>query len=232
MISLSLRNLLFVLHAVPPERLQPHIPRGLELDIRETPAGPSAFVAIVSVESGAAFPYLLTGFRQVNFRAYVRHHKQPGVFFLRSWVSSRSAAAAMSLAIPTEHADIEVKLSAGEKPYRPYTLSARSGEHEVDFTAVEDEAAPIGPFESRDEAVAFFTHRLAGFTRTKDTVSIVRVSHPLMDPLTARIESAREDFWVEHGVLKPEEAMHPAAVFIQPEIKFEMNLPQKLPRES
>ncbi|MGH9482588.1 MAG: hypothetical protein ACRD1L_10920, partial [Terriglobales bacterium] len=72
-IGLNLRNLLYVIHLVAPERVAGLLPAGIELDLRDTPDGPRAFLATVTLESGAAFPYVLSGFRQVNYRIYVRH---------------------------------------------------------------------------------------------------------------------------------------------------------------
>ena len=44
-IGLKLRNLLYVIHTVPPERLQPHLPPGIELDLRDTPQVVGAWLA-------------------------------------------------------------------------------------------------------------------------------------------------------------------------------------------
>src|SRR5579884_787105 len=190
-IGLKLRNLLFVIHAVAPERVRRFLPAGLEPDVRETPDGPRAFLATVALESGAAFPYVLTGFRQVNYRIYVRHRGEPGVMFLRSWVSSRTAAAAMSLAIPTEPAAL------------PY-------------------------FATAEEGFDFLTHRLTGFATGRNGLSVVRVEHPHMHPLRARIEAKRADEWTAQGVLTPEEVRHPLLALIQPEVQFDMNLPERV----
>ena len=229
-IGLKLRNLLFVIHAVPPERVAHLLPAGIELDVRDTAEGPRAFLTTVTVEAGAAFPYVLTGFRQVNYRIYVRHNGEPGVVFLRSWVSSRAAAAAMSLAIATEHASVDLEINDKPKPYSRYAVQARSGDHHLELEARADESVGFAPFASRDEAVAFFTHRLNGFAAGEHPkgLSVIRVSHPHMHPIPARVLSMRADQWTESGILTPPEVQRPLLALIQPEIQFDMNLPERI----
>lgn len=229
-IGLKLRNLLFVIHAVPPERVAALLPPGVELDLRDTADGPRAFITTVAVEAGAAFPYILSGFRQVNYRIYVRHDDEPGAVFLRSWVSSRAAAAAMSLAVATEHASVEIAIDNQPGPFHHYSVQARSGDHHLDLEACADESISFAPFASRDEAVAFFTHRLNGFSAGAHPkgLSVIRVSHPPMNPLPARVLSMRADQWTDSGILTPEEVQKPLLALIQPEIQFDMNLPERI----
>lgn len=229
-IGLKLRNLLFVMHAVPPERVAHLLPASIELDVRDTAEGPRAFITTVTVEAGAAFPYVLTGFRQVNYRIYVRHNGEPGAVFLRSWVSSRAAAAAMSLAIATEHASVELRIDDKPKPYSRYVVQARSGDHHLELEARADEGVGFAPFASRDEAVAFFTHRLNGFAAGEHPkgLSVIRVSHPHMDPIPARVLSMQADQWTASGILTPAEVQRPLLALIQPEIQFDMNLPERI----
>lgn len=222
---------MFLIHAVPPERARPHLPAGLELDIYPTPAGPMGFVATVILEAGPAFPYVLTGFRQINYRLYVRHGDQAGILFLRSWVSSRAAAAAMSLAIPTEHASVKLQIEDQPEPYSNYRVEGRSGEHRLEAEACSAHSFESSPFPNPEEAIHFLTHRLAGFAsgaHPKGGLSIVRVSHPHMQPMPARVLRLRADQWSDCGLLTPEEIERPMLAMIQPEIEFDMNLPEKV----
>jgi len=231
-IGLKLRNLLYVIHTVPPERVAPLLPAGVELDLRDTPAGPRAFLATVTLESGAAFPYVLSGFRQVNYRVYVRHESEPGVLFVRSWVSARAAAAVLSLAIPTEHASVDLTIDDGAQPYSRYHVEAHSGDHRLQLEAHATKELAAGPlFASRDEAVHFLTHRLNGFAggaHPKTGLSVIRVSHPAMNPIPAQVTHALADQWTEAGILTPEEVRQPLLALIQPEMQFDMNLPEKI----
>lgn len=229
-IGLKLKNLLFVIYAADPERVRPLLPAGLEPDLRDTPDGPRAFLATVALESGAALPYLLTGFRQVNYRIYVRHNGEPGVMFVRSWVSSRAAAAALSLAVPTEHAAVDLEIEDGGGPYTRYAVKGRSGDHELAVEAAADAALPMPEyFASLGEAVTFLTHRLTSFALGhRGGLSVVRVEHEHMHPLAARVRAERVDEWTACGALTPEQARQPLLALIQPEVEFDMNLPERL----
>ncbi|HEY8055037.1 MAG TPA: DUF2071 domain-containing protein [Terriglobales bacterium] len=230
-IALKLRNLLYVIHTVAPERLRHVLPAGIEADLRDTPEGPRAFLATVALEAGAAFPYVLTGFRQINYRIYVRHDAEPGVLFLRSWVSARAAAAVLNLAIATEHATVELDIDDRSGPYAHYRVQARSGDHHLALEAAADPAPQYPLFASREDAVHFLTHRLKGFAagaHPKSGLSVIRVSHPPMDPAPARVLSASADQWTDSGILTPEEVSRPLLALIQPEMQFDMNLPEKL----
>ncbi len=230
-IGLKLRNLLYVIHTVPPERLASVLPPGIDLDLRDTPAGPRAFLATVALESGAAFPYVLSGFRQVNYRVYVRHNSEPGVLFIRSWVSARAAAAVLSLAIPTEHAAVELAIDDAAGPYSHYEVRAQAGDHKLHLEASAAPRDSYPGFASAAEAVHFLTHRLNGFAagaHPKTGLSVIRVSHPAMDPIPARVLAASADQWTLAGILTPEEVARPWAALIQPETQFDMNLPEKI----
>ncbi|HET9784934.1 MAG TPA: DUF2071 domain-containing protein [Terriglobales bacterium] len=230
-IALKLRNLLYLIHAVAPERAAGLVPPGIELDVRETPAGPRAYLATVCLEAGAAFPYILSGFRQVNYRIYVRREREPGVLFVRSWVSARAAAAVLSLAIPTEHASVSLAIEDQGAPYSRYAVEARSGEHQLRITAHAAAEHDFPGFDSPAEAVRFLTHRLNGFAagaHPQSGLSVIRVSHAEMDPIPARVSAASADQWTLAGVLSPEEVARPLAALIQPEMQFDMNLPEKL----
>lgn len=230
-IGLNLRNLLYVIHAVPPERLTGFLPAGIELDLRDTASGPRAFLATVALEAGAAFPYVLTGFRQVNYRIYVRHEAEPGVLFVRSWVSARAAAAVLSLAIPTEHAAVEISVDDSAGPYSAYQVQAHSGEHRLALEAHADAGVDYTPFVSQADAVHFLTHRLNGFAagaHPKSGLSVIRVAHAPMNPLPAQVTVASADQWTTTGILTAAEAAEPRLAFIQPEMQFDMNLPEKI----
>lgn len=230
-IGLKLRNLLYVIHTVVPERVAPFLPLGIELDLRDTPAGPRAFLATVTLESGAAFPYVLSGFRQVNYRILVRHNAEPGVLFFRSWVSARAAAAVLSLAVPTEHAAVDITIEDTPLPYSRFHVQAHSGDHRLELEATADASVDFSLFDSQADAVHFLTHRLNGFAagaHPKTGLSVIRVSHDPMNPLPARVRATAADQWTSAGILSPEEVGRPLLALIQPEANFDMNLPEKI----
>lgn len=86
-------NLCLFTYAVPPERLQPRLPPGLELDLR----GDQAFVSLVAFQFrntcvlGVPWPGY-RNFAELNLRYYVRHRGERGVVFVREFVPQRLVA--------------------------------------------------------------------------------------------------------------------------------------------
>src|SRR4051812_21173831 len=92
------RNLFLATYAVPPPLLEPHLARGLSLDLRDG----QAFVSLVAFEFlhtrvlGVPWPGY-RNFGELNLRYYVRHVgkdgvEQRGVSFLREFVPRRLIA--------------------------------------------------------------------------------------------------------------------------------------------
>ena len=86
-------NLCLLTYAVPPALLEPRLPAGLSLDLRDG----DAFVSLVAFDFldtkvlGVSWP----GFRnfpEINLRFYVRHGDERGVVFIREFVPSRLVA--------------------------------------------------------------------------------------------------------------------------------------------
>ncbi|MGH9480512.1 MAG: hypothetical protein ACRD1L_00320, partial [Terriglobales bacterium] len=148
-----------------------------------------------------------------------------------SWVSERAAAAVLSLAIPTEHAAVEITVDDATGPYSGYQVRAHSGDHQLALQAHAEAHTDYAPFTSQAEAVHFLTHRLNGFAagaHPKSGLSVIRVAHEPMHPLPARVSMASADQWTAAGILTPAEVTQPRLAFIQPEMQFDMNLPEKI----
>lgn len=86
-------HLCLVTYAVPPAVLQPRLPPGLELDLRDG----LAFVSLVAFNFldtrvlGVAWPGY-RNFAELNLRYYVRHQGERGVVFIREFVPQRLVA--------------------------------------------------------------------------------------------------------------------------------------------
>src|SRR3954469_20731239 len=86
-------NLCLLTYAVPPALLEPRLPPGLDLDLRDG----QAFVSLVAFDFldtrvlGVPWP----GFRnfpEINLRFYARRGDERGVVFVREWVPQRLVA--------------------------------------------------------------------------------------------------------------------------------------------
>jgi hypothetical protein len=130
-------NLFLATYAVPPSLLEPRLPPGLELDLRDG----QAFVSLVAFDFvdtkvlGVPWPGYRE-FAELNLRFYVRQGGQRGVMFIREFVPQRLVAWLARLlynepyrAAPlvstvrdeTDHITIEHRLRLGG---RTHTISA------------------------------------------------------------------------------------------------------------
>lgn len=86
-------NLFLATYAVPPSLLEPRLPPGLTLDLREG----QAFVSLVAFDFrntrvlGVPWPGY-RDFAELNLRFYVRHGTERGVVFVREFVPQRLVA--------------------------------------------------------------------------------------------------------------------------------------------
>jgi uncharacterized protein YqjF (DUF2071 family) len=115
-------NLCLCTFRVPPELLQPRLPPGLTLDLRDG----HAFVSLVAFDFqdtrvlGVSWPGY-RHFAEVNLRFYVRHDQERGVVFIREFVPQRLVAW-MALALYNE-------------PYRATPVAAHITESPDQITA-------------------------------------------------------------------------------------------------
>ena len=86
-------HLCLLTYAVPPALLEPRLPPGLELDLRDGQAYVSlvAFNFLDTRVLGVAWPGC-RNFAELNLRYYVRHQGERGVVFIREFVPQRLVA--------------------------------------------------------------------------------------------------------------------------------------------
>ena len=156
------RNLCLFNYRVEPERLQPWLPPGLELDLRDG----SAFVSLV------AFDFLDTrvlgipwpgyrNFPEINLRFYVREGQRRGVAFIRELVPKRAIAffARWLYNEPYEYAPMTSRLSfPGQFPV---------AEHEVNYDRslqrLRVETAGEPEMQAEDSEAHFFKEHQWGY---------------------------------------------------------------------
>jgi uncharacterized protein len=106
-------NLLFAHWRVPHEVLRPHVPERLELEEYDGSAwmGLTPFVITGLRARGVPPLPLLSSFRELNCRTYVRVGDRPGIWFFSLDASSRAAVATAQAVyrLPYRHARIETE---------------------------------------------------------------------------------------------------------------------------
>ncbi|MGZ3654190.1 MAG: YqjF family protein [Bdellovibrionota bacterium] len=186
-------NLLLLNYKVPSEVLEPHLPRGCELDLFQG----DAFLSLVAFQFtrtrvfGLRWP-LYTDFPEINLRFYLKHQGRRGVSFLREFVPSRlvSGIARLLYNEPYSAAQIrdEVRRENGLVHAR-YELS--SGPHALDFrvTALDQPHLP------KDDSVEhFFKEHELGVGRDREGNTLTyEVEHPFWRVFPVQDFSVRLD---------------------------------------
>jgi uncharacterized protein YqjF (DUF2071 family) len=185
-------DLVFLNYACPRGILDPLVPAGTELDLREG----EAVVTLVGLMfrdtrvRGIAVPWHRT-FEEVNLRFYVRRRASDGelrraVVFIREVVPRRAIAAIARLtynepyvAAPMSH---RVSLDPRSGGTAAYEWRYGGGE----FVVAADASGPARPIESGSE-IEFVTEHYWGYTRQRDGATLeYRVEHPRWEGWTAR----------------------------------------------
>jgi uncharacterized protein YqjF (DUF2071 family) len=164
-------DLLFAHWPVEAERLSPHIPGGLSLDVF---AG-QAWLGIVPFRMTNVAPRGvpaipgLSAFAELNVRTYVRAHDKPGVFFFSLDAASRPAvwSARTCLGLPYELASMQVERRGSRIHYR-----SRRRRSSAAFVGTYQPRGPV--FRAAPGSFAYFlteryclygVHRLLGLYR-------------------------------------------------------------------
>lgn len=164
--------------AAPEDLVRASIPAGVELDRWNGGAHVSVVALRMSAVRVAGWRVPgLTAFPQINLRTYVRHHDEPGVWFVREIVPSRLIAAV-------------ARLGFGEPfralPIRSHVSAAPGGSRVryevgpvVEGWHLSVTGTGVGSVPSRDSAAHHFIDRaLACRQHSGRGLTVVRVTHP------------------------------------------------------
>src|SRR5262245_32450430 len=186
-------------YAVPPALLEPRLPPGLTLDLRDG----QAFVSLVAFEFldtrvlGIGWPGY-RNFAELNLRFYVRHGDQRGVMFIREFVPQRLTAWLARLIY--------------NEPYRTAPLSATvrqeattvTAEYRLDYAgrthslSVSGGKSSFRPEENTTEH--FFKEHHWGFGRTRSGKTIrYQVEHPVWDVFPVQAHKIDLDWGAVYG---------------------------------
>lgn len=193
------RQLCFFNYAVPPERLEPLLPEGVELDTRNG----DAFVSLVALDFLDLQLFGVTvprhgHFSQVNLRFYVREGDRRGVVFLRELVPKRLLAWSARLAANEPY---RVARMRSEVTQTPAQLSV---EHYLQRGAKEHWlAVHADPARRRERALEneqFFTERHWSFNRSRlGKLLRFQVDHPIWSTLPVERYELDWDFRALYG---------------------------------
>lgn len=161
--------------AVPPRRLQPHVPYELDVHPIEKSQEPAAWISLVFFTlRNMRLPWARTVSRILmkpmsdhqflNVRTYVKHSSEPGIFFMHEWLNNHLSVllGAATFGLPYHHATFEDEgVRRGDKRLtvskQPQTLSTQ--------------VAAVGSLD------AFLLERYTAFTQWRGIRRCFRIRH-------------------------------------------------------
>jgi uncharacterized protein YqjF (DUF2071 family) len=233
--SVEVRNFALVTHAVPADRVRPHLPSSYTLETFVEEGEERCLVsATCFCNHGfrwSATPYPKLTFDESTYRTYVTHRGRRGVYFLRRFLSRPLAFGPQRLfEANAALAHFEVETRVDESGYHAYVHRVQSGATHNHFSikAVDDPSA-IPPFDDGEEMAQHITYRLHGFfTASAGFQGHMPVSHRRMTPWAGELLSARFDTWTELGILEEHELTEAHSVLVEPLVQFRLHPPRPL----
>ena len=192
-------NLFLATYPVPPALLEPRLPPGLTLDLRDG----NAFVSVVAFEFletrvlGVGWPGY-RDFAELNLRFYVRRGEERGVVFVREFVPQRLIAWIAYwiynepyLAAPVT----STRRESDERIEMSYRLRFAGREHRIDVAGAKPAFRPeVGSDEH------FFKEHHWGFGVTRGGKALrYQVDHPVWDVYPVLSYSLDLDFAAVYG---------------------------------
>jgi uncharacterized protein YqjF (DUF2071 family) len=174
-------HLFLATYAVPPALLQPRLPRGLSLDLRDG----SAFVSLVAFEFlhtrvlGVPWPGF-RNFAELNLRFYVRHGEERGVMFVREFVPQHFVAWVARVLYNEPYLAAPLTAARREEDGQirmDYRLTFVGREHHIGVTGGKPAYRP-----DENSTEHFFKEHFWGFGITRAGKCLrYRVEHPTWD---------------------------------------------------
>ena len=227
--TVHIDHLLFVTHAVPPERVQYYLPEDLVLDTLPGPENDRLALVTVTCCLNREMRWspgdqVSLGFHQSTYRTYVRRGEETGVYFLGNYVEKGVPyypdQVGMGNTFATEF-DVSITFDEETDGYSRYYLEGLSDGGDTIIQIRSDGAAPeaVLPFRSGEELSRFITGRRVGFYPTPDELlARMRVEHEEMTPVGAELLAGQFDLWEELSIVHPEEFEAPHSVLLQPRL--------------
>ena len=173
----------FLNYLIDPNLVRPHIPRPFELDLYHGQACISLVRVIMrnyrraphAPAWGSVFAALKEQ-RFLNFRAYVRHHDEPGAFFMWGWLSRP-----LGLPLPDE----PLGLTCAFARFAEDRITGPNGSFAYDFNPGSVHASTC----PRGSVAEFALERYSGFFAHRGTNYVFRAWHEpwLVTPANVRV---------------------------------------------
>lgn len=227
-----LHHLTLTNFAVPPERIVPYLPDGIEPATCSGKAGEErAFVSVVTmldtVSKIGVVPIPPLGTLQVNYRTYIRYNGKPAVWFFAMLMQTPFTPilrAVGGMPVFTAHMELAYGWDDAERYYPYYRFDSVAPDHDLhlDIEGTNRPPEPGDFFATAEQMTAFFTMPLNGLYREPVTGNVIclPVYHIPMQPKAGVARNVSSSFLHRLGIVPFEEQMHPYNILQQPHATF------------
>lgn len=177
-LSAGWHNLLLFNYSVSPKKLEPYLPSGAELDLRDGSAHLSlvAFQFLRTRVLGVQWPGF-TNFTEINLRFYVKYKGERGVCFVREYVPSWIVAQIAKLTYNEPYKSAAMKEIIKESDgHISAEYQLRDGQHKMRFYAMAEKNSFLPNSNSIEHH--FKEHELGIGRDRQGRVLTYRVHHP------------------------------------------------------
>ncbi len=232
----ALDHFALITYRVDPARLASLLPRSVEPDVFALDDGAEASLvsAVPFVDRDFRFrffPWITLSCGQINYRAYVRHRGERGVWFFGTSLDSRLVALPrLAWRMPWHRDRIRVDVDRSGDRLARLHLEVTGGWGSASAELVDD-GAPLGRldgFADLDETLEVLTHPMVGWFRRSGDLGIGRYSvwHEPLQPHPCAVRWARFAVFERLGLVAPGSEVHSALV--QPTVDFDVHTPPTL----
>lgn len=230
-VQMSLRHVVYVSYLLPASRMRPFVPGILPLTLVDSD---QVFLSVVLLRSEdvrmAWLPAIGFGYNQVNVRTYVTDPQsgQPGVYFIRSGVTSRVVSLLTCLfglswekmGMMTDRHRLESSYVGG---YRAFGVW--QGDFAVSAEPGETTSGQLYPFADLEAAANYLVRPMIGFFSSSGNVRKFNIAHGQLEPTLMRLSGLYFPMLADSGMLPPDEWAKPHNVLSIPESRFSIFLP-------
>jgi len=230
-VDLTIHDVMYISYLVHVSRLRGLIPVNLD---PATISDGNVFVSVVALHNTrmrlSRLPLINFSYNQLSLRTYVVDPgtRKPGVFFLRSGVTSKLITTFSNLLkIPWEDIQFAIQASIDDSGrYVKYTAAGTWGE-EIFIDAQEESQEPksILPFENREKIFEYIMGGSIGFFALPGELLRFEVRHSIIEPRFGKVTHINLPILASSGILTEEEIHTPHNVLLAPHGRFRVFLP-------
>jgi len=237
-VATTLQHFAIITYAIPPERLQRHLPPGFTPHLVRLGDEDRALISVVPfLDRDFRFirlPFARWSFAQTNYRAYVRYRGEECAWFFGTALATplvRIPRQLWQLPWLPAKTRFDARFNREAERYERYRVET-SGSAAAEIV-LEDSGEQSGlqpGFDCPANQDLVICHPTRGYFYRRDCrLGTYRIWHDRLKPTRGKVVHARYKLLEDLGMLSASEAQEPHSVLIQRQVDFLIDLPPRCP---